>query len=162
MIEHTGDVRSSNCPSIFGDASPISGASHKCLIPFISVACDTSIYPFGTIFEIAMLDKVEIAMPPSGKNKMKHPKYVVCEDTGSAIKGENRFDFYTGSYGLKSKANIFGLRRVISSRCLETRVAIPIKHSEPLHMAIRNGKRPLAQSQPRFSRAWQLLLKASG
>ena len=43
-----------------------------------------------------MLDKVEIAMPPSGKYKMKHPKYVVCEDTGSAIKGENRLDFYTG------------------------------------------------------------------
>ena len=39
---------------------------------------------------------------------MKHPKYVVCEDTGSAIKGENRLDFYTGSYGLKSKGNIFG------------------------------------------------------
>src|SRR5438093_5409952 len=62
----------------------------------------------GTIFEVSMLDKVESAMPPSGKNKMKHPKYVVCEDTGSAIKGENRLDFYTGSYGLKSTANIFG------------------------------------------------------
>jgi hypothetical protein len=47
-----------------------------------------------------MLDKVEIAMPPSGKDKMKHPKYVVCEDTGSAIKGENRLDFYTGSADL--------------------------------------------------------------
>ena len=47
MIEHTGEVHLSNCPSVFGDASPISGASHKCLIPFISVACDTSVYPFG-------------------------------------------------------------------------------------------------------------------
>jgi len=108
MIEYTAEVHSSNCPSIFGDPSRISGASHKCLIPFISVACDTSIYAFGTIFAIPMLDIVEIAMPPSGKNKMKHPKHVVCEDTGSAIKGENRLDFYTGSYGLKSKANIFG------------------------------------------------------
>ena len=71
MIEHTGEVHLSNCPSVFGDPSPISGASHKCLIPFISVACDTSVYPFGTIFEVAMLDKVEIAMPPSGKYKMK-------------------------------------------------------------------------------------------
>ena len=35
---------------------------------------------------------------------MKHPKYVVCEDTGSAIKGENRLDFYTGSYPSPGKA----------------------------------------------------------
>jgi len=137
MIEHTGDVRSSNCPSIFGDASPISGASHKCLIPFISVACDTSIYPFGTIFEIAMLDKVEIAMPPLGKNKMKHPKYVVCEDTGSAIKGANRFDFYTGSYGLKSKANIFGftasgLFKMFGNKsCHPDKTFRAIRHNDP-------------------------------
>src|SRR6516162_8160525 len=129
MIEHTGDVRSSNCPSIFGDASPISGASHKCLIPFISVACDTSIYPFGTIFEIAM--------PPLGKNRMKHPKYVVCEDTGSAIKGENRLDFYTGSYGLKSKANIFGatasdLFKMFGNRsCHPNKTFRVIRHSDP-------------------------------
>ena len=61
-IEYTGEVHSPNCPSVFGDASAISGASHKCLIPFISVACDISVYPFGTIFEVPMLDKVEIAI----------------------------------------------------------------------------------------------------
>ena len=43
LIEYTGEVHSSNCPSVFGDASAISGASHKCLIPFISVACDISV-----------------------------------------------------------------------------------------------------------------------
>ena len=137
MIEHTGEVHSSNCPSVFGDASPISGASHKCLIPFISVACDTSVYPLGTIFEVSMLDKVEIAMPPSGKNKMKHPKYVVCEDTGSAIKGENRLDFYTGSYGLKSKANIFGstasdLFKMFGNKsCHPNKTFRAIRHSDP-------------------------------
>jgi 3D (Asp-Asp-Asp) domain-containing protein len=137
MIEYTAEVHSSNCPSIFGDPSPISGASHKCLIPFISVACDTSIYAFGTIFEIPMLDKVEIAMPPSGKNKMRHPKYVVCEDTGSAIKGENRFDFYTGTYGLKSKANIFGLtggellKMVGNKSCHPNKTFRSIRHSDP-------------------------------
>ena len=104
LIEYTGEVHSSNCPSVFGDASAISGASHKCLIPFISVACDISVYPFGTIFEVPMLYNVDIAMPPLGKYKMKHPQYVVCEDTGSAIKGENRLDFYTGSYPSPGKA----------------------------------------------------------
>ena len=137
MIEHTGEVHSSNCASVFGDASPISGASHKCLIAFISVACDISIYPFGTIFEVSMLDKVEIAMPPSGKNKMKHPKYVVCEDTGSAIKGENRLDFYTGSYGLKNKANIFGssasdLFKMFGNKsCHPNKTFRAIRHSDP-------------------------------
>jgi len=48
----TGRSPSSNCPSVFGDASPISGASGKYLIPFISVACDTSVYPFGTILTV--------------------------------------------------------------------------------------------------------------
>jgi len=144
MIEHTGEVHSSNCPSVFGDASPISGASHKCLIPFISVACDTSVYPFGTIFEVSMLDKVEIAMPPLGMDKIKHPKYVVCEDTGSAIKGENRLDFYTGSYGLKSKANIFGSSASDLFKMFGNKSCHSNKRSEPLDIAIRNGKRPPA------------------
>jgi len=39
---------------------------------------------------------------------MKHPKYVVCEDTGSAIRGKPFSTFYTGSYGLKSKGEYFG------------------------------------------------------
>ena len=123
------------------------------MIPFISVACDTNIYPFGTIFEVAMLDKIEIAMPPSRKNKMKHPKYVVCEDTGSAIKGANRLDFYTGSYGLKSKANIFGSTASDLFNMFGNQSCVPNKHSEPLDIATRNGKRPLAQAQPRSSGA---------
>ena len=84
-----------------------------------------------------MLDKVEIAMPPLGKYKMKHPKYVVCEDTGSAIKGENRLDFYTGSYGLKSKANIFGstasdLFKMFGNKsCHPNKTFRAIRHSDP-------------------------------
>ena len=76
-------------------------------------------------------------MPPSGKNKMKHPKYVVCEDTGSAIKGENRLDFYTGSYGLKSKANIFGstasdLFKMFGNKsCHPNKTFRAISHSDP-------------------------------
>jgi len=77
-----------------------------------------------------MLDKVEIAMPPLGKNKMKHPKYVVCEDTGSAIKGENRLDFYTGSYGLKSTAN--DLFKMFGNRsCHPNKTFKAIRHSDP-------------------------------
>jgi len=106
-------------------------------MPFISVACDISVYPFGTVFEVSVLDKVEIAMPPFGQNKMKHPKYVVCEDTGSAIKGEGRFDFYTGSYGLQSKANIFGsaasdLFKMFGDKsCHPNKTFRAIRHSDP-------------------------------
>jgi len=84
-----------------------------------------------------MLDKVEIAMPPSGKNKMTHPKYVVCEDTGSAIKGENRLDFYTGSYGFKSKANIFGstasdlFKMLGNQSCHPNKTFRAIRHGDP-------------------------------
>src|SRR6267142_2855401 len=71
------------------------------------------------------------------KNKMKHPKYVVCKDTGSAIKGENRLDFYTGSYGLKSKANIFGssasdLFKMFGNKsCHPNKTFRAIRHSDP-------------------------------
>src|SRR5205807_4674237 len=93
--------------------------------------------PANPIKSDRLLEQVEIAMPPSGKNKMKHPKYVVCEDTGSAIKGENRLDFYTGSYGLKSKANIFGstasdLFKMFGNKsCHPNKIFRAIRHSDP-------------------------------
>jgi hypothetical protein len=107
-----------------------------------------------------MLDQVEIAMPPSGRNKMKHPKYVVCEDTGSAIKGENRLDFYTGSYGLKSKANIFGstasdLFKMFGNKsCHSNKTFRVIRHSDPewqsaadaIAAAIQRGLAPSSKS----------------
>jgi hypothetical protein len=60
-----------------------------------------------------------------------------CEDTGSAIKGENRLDFYTGSYGLKSKANIFGstasdLFKMFGNKsCHPNKTFRAIRHSDP-------------------------------
>ena len=84
---------------------------------------------------------------------MKHPKYVVCEDTGSAIKGENHLDFYTGSYGLKSKAKIFGSSASDLFKMFGNKKSPPNKTFRAIDIAIRNGKRPPAQSQPRSSTA---------
>jgi len=135
LVEHDGSVNSAKCPQMFDTALPKSGGSHKCLIPFISVACDTSLYPFGTIFEIPMLEKVQIKMPDG--QVFHHPKYVVCEDTGSAIKGAGRFDFYTGSFGWKNPSNPFGssasnaFKMAGGKSCDPAKTFRVIKHDDP-------------------------------
>lgn len=39
---------------------------------------------------------------------MVHPGFLIVQDTGGAIKGKNRFDFFTGSYSMKDPGNPFG------------------------------------------------------
>lgn len=138
LLENDGSLGENPCPKIFGDLTTVSGGSHKCLVPFITVACDTSLYPFGTIFEVPLLKGVTIHMPPDGQQTMKHPGYVICEDTGSAIKGPGRFDFYAGTYSDKDKYNIFGGASIGDKKlkldikdCRDDKTFSVIKHSDP-------------------------------
>lgn len=138
LLDNDGSLRNNPCPKIFGDLTTVSGGSHKCLVPFITVACDISLYPFGTIFQVPFLKDVIIHMPPDGKQTMKHPGYVICEDTGSAIKGPGRFDFYAGTYNEKDKDNIFGRASTGDKKlkldikdCRDDKTFSVITHSDP-------------------------------
>lgn len=138
LLDNDGSLSENPCPKIFGDLTTVSGGSHKCLVPFITVACDTDIYSFGTIFKVSFLKDVVISMPPDGKQKMRHPGYVICEDTGSAIKGPGRFDFYSGTYGDRDKNNIFSSAsigdkklRLETKDCRDDKSYTVIKHSDP-------------------------------
>lgn len=89
-----------------GDCETAKGASGNCLIPYVSVAADPAYYQMGDIIEMPSMKGKEITLP-SGR-KMKHPGYFIVEDTGGAIRGRNRFDFFTGGHDMHNKHNAFG------------------------------------------------------
>lgn len=82
------------------------GARGNCLIPFISIAADNSIYSLGDIIYIPEL-KGKVIRLPSGE-QFEHPGYFVVDDVGVAIRGANRFDFFTGNMSPNDKDNAFG------------------------------------------------------
>lgn len=63
-----------------------------CLDPFHSVAADLSIYKLGQVIYIP--SAVGVALPDGSK----HEGYFVVRDSGGAIKGHGRFDFFTGFF----------------------------------------------------------------
>lgn len=91
-----------------GDCDTAFGASGKCLIPFISIAADPKFYRMGDVIEIPSMKGKKITMPNG--STMTHPGYFIVHDTGGAIKGENRFDFFTGSFQYTDPENAFGLK----------------------------------------------------
>jgi membrane-bound lytic murein transglycosylase A len=90
-----------------GSCKTAIGASGKCLTPFISVAADPRFYSMGDIISMPALKGKKIRMPDG--TTMIHPGYLVVDDTGGAIKGANRFDFFTGSYNMTDSKNAFGV-----------------------------------------------------
>lgn len=108
------------------------GSSGKCLIPFISVAADMRYYEPGDIIQMPSLKGKVINLPDG--SKMIHPGYLIVQDTGGAIRGPNRFDFYMGSMGLRdartgkiNRDNSFGYaaskdtRMVDKSECSDSK-----------------------------------------
>lgn len=66
------------------------------LTPFVSVAADQSLYPFGTKLYIPAARGLKL---PGGK---VHDGIFVVDDVGSAIKG-NHLDFFTGPFSSEFK-----------------------------------------------------------
>lgn len=89
-----------------GSCETAIGAAGVCLTPFISVAADPRYYNMGDIIAMPGLKGRKITLP-NGKT-MVHPGYFIVQDVGSAIKGPNRFDFFTGSLSPKDDGNAFG------------------------------------------------------
>lgn len=80
-----------NSVCAFGTGST-KGQSSKvtCLDPYYSVAADLSIYSVGDVIYVPSV--VGMAMPDGSI----HDGYFIVRDSGSAIRGFGRFDFFTG------------------------------------------------------------------
>lgn len=89
---------------IFGTGS-LKGQSSKamCLDPYYSVAADLSIYNVGDVIYIPSVTGT--AMPDG----TMHDGYFIVRDSGSAIKGYGRFDFFTGFSLNKSQSPLVQL-----------------------------------------------------
>jgi len=66
------------------------GTHNKPLYPFVSVAADPIIYPFGTVLYCPILENKQL---PNGET---HLGYLSVDDVGSAILGQH-CDFFTGT-----------------------------------------------------------------
>ncbi len=88
------EVDLQRCPFGFGQRN-------ICLDPFYTVAADLSIYSLG---DVIFVPKIVGELMPDGHY---HPGYFVIRDSGAAIKGQGRFDFYVGYTRPFSRENPF-------------------------------------------------------
>lgn len=109
-----------------GSCDTAFGASGKCLTPYISVAADPRYYSMGDIIQMPSMRGLVITLP-NGKT-MIHPGYFIVQDTGGAIRGPNRFDFFTGSHGMWDPGNSFGAKSVKTSQMLDKTDCSSRKH----------------------------------
>ncbi|MBX3020858.1 MAG: hypothetical protein KF799_04215 [Bdellovibrionales bacterium] len=104
IIDYRGRVSRTpgDCPTT------VNSASGECLLPYFSIAADLRYHRAGDIIyvpEVAEM-KLKVKLPPSNV-EIIHPGYFVVHDTGGAIKGSDRFDFFTGTDKPLDKDNPF-------------------------------------------------------
>lgn len=116
------------------------GAAGVCLTPFISVAADPKYYSMGDIIDMPSMKGRKIKLP-SGKT-LTHPGYFIVQDTGGAIKGPNRFDFFTGSFGADDPKNAFGyegfsdLAMTDKNKCINKKQFRVVRRNKPAYDGI--------------------------
>lgn len=77
------------------------GVKKICLDPYFSVAADLKYHKPGDVIFVEDLKGVKL---PNGE---VHDGFFIVRDKGGAIKGANRFDFYTGLVTYRDDANPF-------------------------------------------------------
>lgn len=77
------------------------GVKSSCLDPFYTLAADMSIYKPGDVIYIPSVRGLKL---PDGTD---HSGYFVVRDSGRAIVGKGRFDFFSGYYHWRSGDNPF-------------------------------------------------------
>ncbi|MCX7979141.1 MAG: murein transglycosylase [Bdellovibrionaceae bacterium] len=77
------------------------GVKNICLDPWFSVAADLAYYKTGDVIFVPAVRGIRL---PDGRI---HDGYFVIRDAGWGVKGENRFDFYTGPMHWKDQRNVF-------------------------------------------------------
>lgn len=99
------ETKDDKCPYGYGVRS-------ICLDPFFTVAADLTIYNPGDVIFIPEL--IGLRLP----NNEYHDGFLVIRDRGEAIKGEHRFDFFTGFLPYADQRNPFSVLRldIISTR----------------------------------------------
>lgn len=129
VLRYTGRTESARgCPTA-------RGARGTCLQPFISVAADRRYYRMGDIIEMPAMKGRKIDLPDG--RQIVHPGYFIVEDTGGAIKGPGRFDFFTGSFNPRSPLNDFGMRTssgfslADKNQCMASKKFSVIRRSSP-------------------------------
>jgi 3D (Asp-Asp-Asp) domain-containing protein len=88
--EAIGRTRYTYATGAFGD-----GVKGLILVPFRTIAVDTTVFPIGSVVYIPSARGIEIELP-SGKH-VRHDGYFFAGDIGGAIKG-NHIDVFTGVY----------------------------------------------------------------
>lgn len=88
------EINTDRCP--FG-----LGVSNICLDPYYSVAADLDYNKPGDVIFVPKLKGISL---PNGDT---HSGFLIVRDKGGAIKGANRFDFYTGFMNYKDDKNPF-------------------------------------------------------
>lgn len=88
-VEVYAEVDSSRCPYGYGVWSKEHNRS-VCMDPYRSVAADNRYHKTGTVLFFPALKGLELP------DNTVHDGYMVVRSTGGAIKGKDRFDFYTG------------------------------------------------------------------
>jgi 3D (Asp-Asp-Asp) domain-containing protein len=146
VLTYTGAKKNvGNCDTSFG-------AAGKCLTPYISVAADDRHFNMGDIIKMPAMKGLEVRLP-NGK-RMKHPGYFIVQDTGGAINGVNRFDFFTGTLDSHDPRNTFGTevnngsRMSVKSDCSDHKkfTVIRRKNSEA-YIAAYNELRPFLKGE---------------
>lgn len=133
------------------------GARGTCLTPYISIAADLSVYRLGDIIEMPAMKGKKIRLPDGGS--FLHPGYFIVEDSGGAIRGKNRFDFFTGAHGMRNSKNAFGtqgdpdMQMVTSGDCNANKTFSVIRQGTPNYeqsLASIDNTRDYAASQQRY------------
>ncbi len=77
------------------------GVQSSCLDPFFTVAADTRFHKAG---EVLYVPKIAGVMLPNGS---RHSGYFIVRDQGGRIKGQHRFDFFSGNLKWDDPRNPF-------------------------------------------------------
>ncbi|MBX2996625.1 MAG: hypothetical protein KF681_17535 [Bdellovibrionaceae bacterium] len=82
-----------------GKVGAVAGSAGICLTPFFTVAADPRYYSIGDVICIPEIENgsKKLEVPLTRGEKKTHSGCFIVADKGSAIKGENRFDFFTGT-----------------------------------------------------------------
>lgn len=77
------------------------GVKNICLDPYYTVAADLNYHKAG---DVIFVENIKGTKLPNGE---VHDGFFIVRDRGGAIKGANRFDFYTGLIHYKNEENPF-------------------------------------------------------
>lgn len=79
------------------------GKNNLCLQPFVSIAADRNRYNVGDVIYVPAVAKAKIRLPDGDI----HRGFFIVTDTGGAINGVGRFDFFTGPITERATENPF-------------------------------------------------------